>query len=69
MTKLLGYQLTNLKGENIQGKNEDPTNMASFEIMAPVFASYVMRLMATRKFLLMPIYEGDIEDPKIIEGI
>jgi hypothetical protein len=65
--KLLGYQLADSTGKNIQGSDTDPTSNASFEVMAPHVATTVMRQLSGG-FLLMPIYEGDIEDPTIIEA-
>jgi hypothetical protein len=69
MAKLLGYQLANLQGRNIQGQDEDPTNLPSYGVMAPVVATHVMRQLGSRKFLLMPIYEGDIEKPELWEHV
>jgi len=66
MARLIGFQLASLSGENIQGDNDDPTNLRSFEVMSFAIASKVMRQLGSRKFLLMPIYEGDVEEPVIV---
>lgn len=65
--RFLGYQIANAKGQNITGDDDDPTSMASFEILSPAAATSVMRqLGGAKRFLLMPIYAGDIEEPTII---
>lgn len=68
MRKFLGFQLCNSQGVNIQGDDEDPTGIASFEIMSPEVALEVMSKGwgKTGKYLLMPIFEGDIEEPSIL---
>lgn len=65
MPKFLGFQLANAKGENIQGLDDDPTNMPSFEIMAPALAARIIGQLPSG-FLLAPIYEGMIENATII---
>lgn len=62
--KFLGFQLADRNGNNIQGDDADPTGLASFEIMTPTVAGRVVEVF--HGFLLMPIYEGDIEEPKIV---
>ena len=64
MKQLLGFQLANSKGENIQGDPEDPTGLASFEVMDPMLALSV--IAKHPGFLLMPIFQGDIEEPQIV---
>jgi len=64
MSKLLGFQLADKRGINIQGDSNDPTYLASFEILAPQAALKVIKYY--RNFLLMPIFEGDIEEPTIL---
>lgn len=64
MAKLLGFQLANKSGENIQGDDDDPTSLASFEIMSPTVAVKVIADLPG--FLLQPIFEGDLEEPSII---
>ena len=67
MTKrLLGYQIADLRGNNVQGEGEDPSNLASFEVMTADVANGVMEGLGGRRFLLMPIYEGDVEEPTIV---
>lgn len=68
MAKLIGYQLADLQGRNIQGDGIDPTNMPSFAVMTPAVATKVMEDLGSRKFLLMPIYEGDIENCTLAEA-
>ena len=66
MPKFLGFQLCNLAGANIQGDPDDPTGLASFEIMTPERAAEEMAHIGIRSFLLMPIYDGDVEEPTIV---
>lgn len=70
MKKLLGFQLADLTGKNIQGDDNDPSNLPSFDIMSPERATEVMAQLGCRedsraKYLLMPIFEGCIEEPTI----
>lgn len=65
MPKLLGFQLANKNGRNIQGDDDDPTSLASFEVMGLVTALNVISDL-NGGYLLMPIYEGDIEEPSIV---
>lgn len=64
MRKLLGYQLANAGGVNIQGDDEDPTGFASFEIMSPETANAVMQ--DNPGYLLMPIFDDCIEEYRIV---
>lgn len=67
---LLGYQLANKKGEIIHGTDEDPSNMTTFEVLSPFVATGLMRqLNGDKRFLLYPIYVGDIENPEVIEDM
>ena len=66
MKQLLGFQLANAKGENIQGDDDDPTSLASFEIMGIDMAIQVIAQLP-KGYLLMPIYDdGTIEEPTIV---
>lgn len=65
--KLLGFQIANHEGENVQG-DDGVDEFPSFTILSVKTAvDYLNRLNANRqdhaKYLLMPIYEGDIEEP------
>lgn len=64
--QFLGYQIASLDGRNIQGEAEDPFKIPTFAILFPNVATSVMRQLGDRKLLLMPIYEGDIEEPTMI---
>lgn len=62
MRKLLGYQIASATGENIQGDEGDPSGLPSFHIMTAAEAAPILEASAER-LLLMPIFEGDIEEP------
>jgi hypothetical protein len=67
MKRLLGYQIADLFGENIQGDDNDPTDFASFEVMSEATASVTMQSLGPNSgYLLMPIFEGDVEEPTIV---
>jgi len=67
MAKLIGFQLTNKNGTNITGDDDDPMEMASFEVISPQRLFEVLEAMPENHgLLLMPIYEGDIEEPTVI---
>lgn len=66
MRKLLGFQLADERGANIQGDDDDPCDMASYEVMAPAVATAV--IAKHPGYLLMPIYEGDFEAPVLLEN-
>ncbi len=59
----LGWQIANQVGENIQG--DDPSGYSSYRILNSEEAERFMRDNHDKKFLLMPIYEGDIEEPEM----
>ena len=71
MAKLLGYQIADENGVNIQGDDDCPADYASFEILSPQVALTVMEdIMSTDlvgRYLLMPILEGEIEEYTLIE--
>ena len=73
MAKLIGYQLANANGENIQGDGICPVDFASFEVLTPVAANTVMVKLAEMeldsKFLLQPIFEDDVEEYELIEQV
>jgi len=67
--KLVGYQLADKNGVNIQGDDEDPTGFTSFEVMSPEIAHQVMQDLGDETdFLLMPIFDGDVEEPRIVDA-
>ena len=63
MAAFLGYQIASLSGDNIMGDDECPVDGPSFGILSPEDAQAVMEEQRECRFLLMPIYEGDIEEP------
>ncbi len=65
--KLLGFQLADPSGSNIQGDEDDPLGLMSFQVMSPAYAAKAIeRLGDSPRYLLMPIYDGDVEDPHIL---
>ena len=66
MKKLLGFQLADKYGRNIQGDPIDPTNLRSFEVMDMPLAFFIIGRHSSYGFLLMPIFEGDIEEPVVV---
>lgn len=66
--KLLGFQLADPSGCNIQGDDDDPLGLMSFQIMSPAYAAKAIeKLGDSPRYLLMPIYEGDVEDPHVLD--
>jgi hypothetical protein len=64
---LLGFQFCNAKGENIAGNDDDPSGLASFEILAPDLAIDLCHQRPKGwPYRLQPIYVGDIEEPNIV---
>lgn len=64
MQKLLGFQIANWMGENIQGDDKDPTRLPSFHILSSSEAWDMMQQFGNdHQILLQPIFEGDIEEP------
>lgn len=61
--RLLGYQMANSRGDNIQGDDNDPSGLPSFYVMNGREAAAVLSTVPGEEYLLMPIYEGDIEGP------
>lgn len=64
---LLGYQIADRTGSNIQGEEGDPSGEASYRILSLAEAHEIMRDPDNRHLLLQPIYEGDIENPELPE--
>jgi hypothetical protein len=62
--RLLGFQLADKSGANIQGDPGDPTDFTSWQIMDTALAVFV--IARNPGFLLMPIYDGDIEKPEVL---
>lgn len=73
MAKLIGYQIANEKGENIQGDGVCPVDFASFEVLNLAAAHQVMNKLSEMnldgKYLLQPIVEGDVEEYEMIDKI
>lgn len=73
MKKLIGYQLADANGKNIQGDGTCPVDFASFEILSFAAANAVMIKLAEMDleghYLLQPIVEGDVEEYELIEQI
>lgn len=71
MAKLIGYQLANEDGQNIQGDETCPVDCASFEVFSFEAAHNVIEKLAAMdlegKYMLQPIYEGDIEEHQMID--
>ena len=71
MAKLIGYQIADKNGDNIQGDGTCPVDFASFEVLSPEAAHRVMTKLSEMdldgKYLLQPIVEGDVEECEIIE--
>ena len=68
MTVLLGYQIADQFGENIQGDDNDPSGLPSFRILSAAEAWSIMEKFGkTRSLLLQPIFQGDIEEPSFAD--
>lgn len=68
--KLIGFQIADTNGALLTGEENDPTNMTTFEVLSPLAAiEAVKELGAMGRYLLMPIYENDIEDPEVIHKV
>lgn len=68
--RLIGFQITDTNGVLLTGEENDPTNMTTFEVLSPLAAIEAVRELATTgRFLLMPIYENDIENPEVIHKV
>jgi hypothetical protein len=61
---LIGFQLADRTGVNIAGDDSDPSHFHSFEVIHPEDAATAASRWPGH--LLMPIYEGDIEEPVIV---
>ncbi|MPR11131.1 hypothetical protein [Microvirga tunisiensis] len=67
MTTLLGFQLADAAGVNIQGDDTDPLDLRSFEVMSPAYAvDAIAELAGGQRYLLMPVFEGDVEEPTVL---
>lgn len=67
---LLGYQIADLSGRNIQGDDSCPGGHASFEILTLARAQQIMAELPDggRGYLLQPIYRGTIEGATIVDA-
>ncbi len=64
--KFLGFQLANAAGDVIQGQDGDPSKLTHSDIMTPKVATKLIFDLPSADYLLMPIFEGMIENPKIV---
>lgn len=62
--QLLGFQICDENGDNIQGDDHDPSGLCSFEVMTPALAAYKMADLPN--YRLQPIYDSDIEEPHLV---
>lgn len=73
MAKLIGYQIADANGDNIQGDGACPIDFASFEVLSPECAHQVMTKLTEMNldhaYLLQPIAEGDVEEYSLIEEL
>ncbi|MCC2107976.1 MAG: hypothetical protein KDJ40_10610 [Hyphomicrobiales bacterium] len=70
---LLGFQLCDQTIGNVQGDTEGRhppvvTNYPSFAIFAPHLAER-LAIQAGPEYLLQPIFDGDVEEPLIVEAV
>src|SRR6476619_14330 len=63
---LIGFQLANMQGVNIQGNDENPTNLARSDVMTPQTAWSVIAKLPS--FLLIPVFEGDVDHPSFVNS-
>jgi len=64
MKNLLGFQYADKEGYSIQGDEDDPTGLRSFEVIHPDVIANYLRVHPWKN--LIAIYEGDIEEPTIM---
>src|SRR3546814_6640066 len=65
---LLGFQIADANGQNIQGDDNDPSGLPSFHILNEFEATEVMANFGQQHSLtLQPIYEGDIQEPSFAD--
>jgi hypothetical protein len=68
--RLIGFQIADSTGKNIQGDASDPLDLASFEVIAPVPGLLrAVAEIAAPGYLLMPIYEGDIQEAVVLHAL
>lgn len=71
MSKLIGYQIV-----SNDGKNELPSCFYSFEVISAFEVAQTWIILekmspeyGTFRWVLLPIFEGEVEDPTFIESI
>jgi hypothetical protein len=71
MSKLIGYQIV-----SNDGKNEIPTCFYSFEVIDDFSVAEKWLILEKKKpehgnfrWVVLPIFEGDIEEPTFIDSI
>lgn len=64
--EVVGYQIGDEQGYSIQGEDEDPTGLASYEILAPDAAAVVRARYPTLR--MAAIYADDIEEPVVLDA-
>ena len=60
---IIGYQIANSEGENIQGDDGDPSGFASYEVLSLDIAAAVIRSNVEARLTLQPVHDHDIENP------
>lgn len=65
---LLGFQVADAAGRNIQGDDNCPIGLPSFAIVHPADAANLAASIG-KNYLLMPIFTGTIEEPEITRWI
>lgn len=61
----IGFQISGADGYSVQGDDDDPFGYNSFTVLTPETAIALMPGLP-KGFHLLPIYDGDIEDPEMI---
>lgn len=61
----IGFQISGADGYSVHGNDEDPFGYNSFTVLTPETAIALMPGLPNG-FHLLPIYDGDVEDPELI---
>jgi hypothetical protein len=67
--KLIGFQITNLAGENIHGTDEDPFQLTSVEVLTDAAVLTAKGWAVDKEFLVTEVFGGDIEEPSFVSNI
>ncbi len=59
----IGYQVGDIEGYSIQGDEEDPTGLFSYQILDEETADFIKKKYNVS---MVPIYDDDIEKPEFI---